>query len=88
MSKGKYLTAAIPEASQAAKQESGRNTDERFAALEAQFAALNEQLVKQNRDNLDAEYNIDEENLSESLLNIIKDLQARVKALEEIVNNP
>ena len=86
MSKGKYLTAAIPEASKAAKQESGRNTDERFAALEAQFAALNEQLIKQNRDNLGAEYNIDEENLSESLLNKINSLEARVKALEDQIN--
>ena len=87
MSKGKYLTSAVPEPETWKQPDNKSNTDDRFAELEAQIAVLNEQLIKQNRDNLDAEYNIDEENLSESLLKIIQDLQSRVTALENTINN-
>ena len=81
-----YLTASIPEVPKPAKQAQGGGSNDSYAALEARIAELNEQLVKQNRDNLDAEYNIDEENLSESLLNKINSLEARVKALEDQIN--
>lgn len=86
MSKAKYLTSAVPVAMQPAKPSGSSGNSDRMAGFEQRLEELNTQLIKQNRDALDAEYNIDEENLSEGLLNIIKDLQARVKALEEIVN--
>lgn len=82
----KYLSASVPTAEKARKSASSGGRGNQFAALAQRIDALNEQITKQNRDALDAEYNVDEENLSESLLAIIRDLQDRVTALENIVN--
>lgn len=86
MSSPNYGTASIPVVKDTNKQTSRQPTGEAYAALEQRIAEMNEQLVKQNRDNEDYRDNIDESNLSESLLKIIKDLQARVAALEQIIN--
>ena len=82
----KYLTAAIPTAEKAAEQTGNGASDERFAALEARLEELNQLLIKQQRDEQDYRDNIDETNLSESLLNKINDLEARVTALENAAN--
>lgn len=81
-----YLTSAVPQPEKAVAPAGENGNEDRFAALESRIEELNQLLIKQNRDNQDYQDNIDEENLSESLLNIIKDLNARVTALEEIVN--
>lgn len=86
MLKDKYLTSAIPEPDTKAKTDNRSGTEDRFAALESRLEELNQLLIKQQRDDQDYRDNIDETNLSESLLNLIKDLQARVETLENIVN--
>jgi len=85
MSKDSYLKVSIPVSEQEAKSILSANYD-RFLALETKLEELNQLLIKQNRDTQDYRDNIDEENLSESLLKIIQDLQSRVTALENIVN--
>lgn len=86
MSKDKYLSASVPKVGKPAKSAAGVGRSNQFSALEERLEALNDQMVRQTRDNLDAEYNVDEDNLSENLLGIIRDLQKRVTALEEIIN--
>lgn len=86
MSKDNYLKASIPDTEKVSKEVKLAQED-RLAALESKLEELNQLLIKQNRDTQDYRDNIDEENLSESLLQIIKDLQSRVAALEEIVNS-
>lgn len=86
MWKDNYLKASIPDTEKVSKEVKLAQED-RLAALESKLEELNQLLIKQNRDNQDYRDNIDEENLSESLLNIINNLQTRVAALEEIVNS-
>ena len=43
-------------------------------------------MIKQNRDNEDAMNNVDEDNLSESLLKIIRELQSHINDLESRVS--
>lgn len=86
MSKSNYLSVAVPEPEKTVKQTGKVPGNDAINDLQAKIDELNEQLIKKNRDDLDREYNIDEDNLSESLLKIIRDLQDRVKALEDIVN--
>lgn len=66
----------------------GPTTENRLAELEARIEELNQLLIKQNRDSQDAMENVDEENLSESLLNLIKNLDNRVTALENANPSP
>lgn len=84
----RYLSASVPKVKKASESMVGgaRSSVTGFSALEERLDALNEQMIRQNRDNLDAAYNVDEDNLSENLLGIIRDLQKRVTALEEIIN--
>lgn len=84
----KYLMAAIPTAEKSAEQTGNSADDERLAVLESRLEELNQLLIKQQRDEQDARDNIDEENLSESLLKRIQDLEARVTTLEEENENP
>lgn len=82
MPKAEYLKASVPDRETVAKEIlTGQN--DRLIALETRLEELNQLLIKQQRDEQDYRDNVDEENLSESLLNIIKDLQKRVTALEE-----
>lgn len=82
MPKTDYLKASVPTAEKTAKSILNGN-DDRLIALETRLEELNQLLIKQQRDEQDYRDNVVEENLSESLLNIIKDLQKRVTALEE-----
>lgn len=82
MKPSNYLSSAIPAAETTARKAEERTTENRLAELEARIEELNQLLTKQNRDNQDAMENVDEENLSESLLNLIKNLDHRVTALE------
>lgn len=84
--KDNYLKASVPTTETVSKEVKSAQED-RLAALESKLEELNQLLIKQNRDTQDYRDNIDEENLSESLLQIIKDLQSRVSALEDIVNS-
>lgn len=79
----KYLSSAIPAAEKPARPAQTDNSGDRIAALEARLEELNNLLVKQQRDEQDYRDNIDESNLSESLLKKINDLEARVAALEQ-----
>ena len=68
-----YLGANVPEKEkQAQKQTSGREND-RFKQLENELAAIKEQLAIQNRDNLDAMYNIGMDNLDDSMKRLISE---------------
>lgn len=68
-----YLGANVPEKEkQAQKQTSGREND-RFKQLENELAAIKEQLTIQNRDNLDAMYNIGMDNLDDSMKRLISE---------------
>jgi hypothetical protein len=82
MSNPKYLSSALPTAEKPVKQTGGSADDDRIAALEARLEELNNLLIKQQRDEQDYRDNIDEQNLSESLMKKIQDLEARVTALE------
>lgn len=77
-----YGGSSLPTAEKPARQPTGNADDDRIAALEARLAELNDLLVKQQRDEADYRDNIDESNLSESLMNKINDLEKRVYALE------
>ena len=68
-----YLGANVPEKEkQAQKQTSGRENDS-FKQLEDELAAIKEQLTIQNRDNLDAMYNIGMDNLDDSMKRLISE---------------
>ena len=68
-----YLGANVPEKEkQAQKQTSGREND-RFKQLENELAAIKEQLAIQNRDSLDAMYNIGMDNLDDSMKRLISE---------------
>lgn len=68
-----YLGANVPEKEkQAQKQTSGREND-RFKQLENELAAIKEQLTIQNRDSLDAMYNIGIDNLDDSMKRLISE---------------
>lgn len=68
-----YLGANVPEKEkQAQKQTSGREND-RFRQLEDELASIKEQLTIQNRDNLDAMYNIGMDNLDDSMKRLISE---------------
>lgn len=82
MPRAEYLRAAVPETEKAVRPADRTNAEDRLLALEERLDRLNELLVKQQRDEKDRYENIDETMLSESLLRIINDLQARVAALE------
>lgn len=84
----KYLSSAIPTAETTERKTNGQTTENRLAELEARIEELNQLLIKQNRDSQDAMENVDEENLSESLLNLIKNLDNRVTALENANPSP
>ena len=92
-----HLSAAVPKTSGGKTSYGGGQSVPAYSELEQRIAELNEQLIKQNRDNEDYRNNVDEDNLSESLLKIIRglqsnandmaarisDLENRVTALEE-----
>ena len=86
MSRSKYLTAAVPKVSGGKTTYGGGQPVAANNALEQRIAELNEQMIKQNRDNEDAMNNVDEDNLSESLLKIIRDLQSHINDLESRVS--
>lgn len=66
--KRKYLSAYIPEVTpKETPKRDGRKSDGRYAEIEAAVAALSDMMAKQNRDNLDAMYNIDMDNMSSSM---------------------
>lgn len=68
-----YLGVNVPEKEkQAQKQTSGRENDS-FKQLEDELAAIKEQLAIQNRDNLDAMYNIGMDNLDDSMKRLISE---------------
>lgn len=63
-----YLSAHVPEEDKSKPKK--RNTvksENRFEALEEAVSELNDLMAKQNRDNLDALYNIDMDNMSSSM---------------------
>lgn len=66
--KQKYLAAYVPESvPKETPKRSGIKSDGRTKEIEDAIAAFNELLAKQNRDNLDAMYNIDMGNMSTSM---------------------
>ena len=68
-----YLGVNVPEKEkQAQKQTSGRDNDS-FKQLEDELAAIKEQLAIQNRDNLDAMYNIGMDNLDDNMKRFISE---------------
>lgn len=78
----KYGGASLPSPEKPAKFTGGSADNDRIAALEARLEELNNLLIQQQRDEQDYRDNIDEQNLSESLMKKIHDLEARVTALE------
>ena len=82
MSNPKYGGASLPTPEKPAKSTGGSANDERISALEARLEELNNLLIERQRDEQDYRDNIDEQNLSESLMKKIQDLEARVAALE------
>lgn len=71
--KQKYLEAYIPEVKpKETPKRSGMKSDGRYAEIEAAVAALSDMMAKQNRDNLDAMYNIDMDNMSSSMRRLFR----------------
>lgn len=77
----RYLSAAIPEEQKIGKPASRDRYNEQIKAMREEFDALNDALKKRNRDNLDAMYNIDRENLSTDLLSLLNNSAAGVEVL-------
>lgn len=66
--KQKYLSAYVPEVKpKETPKRSGIKSDGRTKEIEDAIAAFNDLLTKQTRDNLDAMYNIDMDNMSSSM---------------------
>ena len=64
----RYLAAYVPESKpKETPKRSGIKSDGRMKEIEEAVAEFNELLAKQNRDNLDAMYNIDMNNMSSSM---------------------
>jgi hypothetical protein len=71
--KRKYLEAYIPEVKpKETPKRSGMKSDGRLDEIEEAIRAFNDLLAKQNRDNLDAMYNIGAENLSSSFRRLLQ----------------
>ncbi len=66
--KRKYLSAYVPEVKpKETPKRNGTKSSGRLEKIEEAIAAFNDLLTKQNRDNLDAMYNIDMDNMSSSM---------------------
>ena len=78
----KYGGASLPSPEKPAKLTGASADNDRIAALEARLEEMNNLLIERQRDEQDYRDNIDEQNLSESLMKKIQDLEARVTALE------
>lgn len=70
--KVRYLNAYIPEAQKETPVRPSLKDNGRMDEIEDTLAALKDILTKNNRDNLDAMYNIDMDNLSSSLKTLLK----------------
>lgn len=70
--KVRYLNAYIPEAQKETPVRQSLKNDGRMEEIEDTLAALKDILTKNNRDNMDAMYNIDMDNLSSSLKMLLK----------------
>lgn len=70
MSKDKkktYLSAYIPDIPEKIKEKSPGNRSEKIDEIEKAIQSIKDSMIKSNRDNLDAMYNIDMDNMSSSL---------------------
>lgn len=89
--KRKYLEAYIPEVKpKETPKRSGMKSDGRLDEIEEAIRAFNDLLTKQNRDNLDAMYNIDMDNMSSSMRRLfqsysddISEAQASIKTMAD-----
>lgn len=89
--KRKYLEAYIPEVKpKETPKRSGMKSDGRLDEIEEAIRAFNDLLTKQNRDNLDAMYNIDMDNMSSSMRRLfqsysddISEAQASIETMAE-----
>lgn len=68
-----YLGANVPEKEKQAQKQTSVRENDRFKQLENELAAIKEQLTIQNRDNLDAMYNIGMDNLDDSMKRLISE---------------
>ena len=67
-----FLSSAIPEPQKEAKKRGNVGGEDKISELEKSVKDINDQLAKKNRDDLDAMYNIDTDNLSTSLNRLLK----------------
>lgn len=68
-----YLGANVPEKEKQAQKQTSVRENDRFKQLENELAAIKEQLTIQNRDSLDAMYNIGMDNLDDSMKRLISE---------------
>lgn len=68
-----YLGANVPEKEKQAQKQTSVRENDRFKQLENELAAIKEQLTIQNRDSLDAMYNIGIDNLDDSMKRLISE---------------
>lgn len=68
-----YLGANVPEKEKQAQKQTSSRENDRFKQLENELAAIKEQLTIQNRDSLDAMYNIGMDNLDDSMKRLISE---------------
>lgn len=68
-----YLGANVPEKEKQAQKQTSVRENNRFKQLENELAAIKEQLTIQNRDSLDAMYNIGMDNLDDSMKRLISE---------------
>ena len=66
-----YLSVSIPEAQKEIKKRGNPKDGGKIEEIEESLAAVNDLLSKKNRDDLDALYNIDTDNLSSSLRRLL-----------------
>ena len=82
MKKVDYGSSAIPVKAAAGKPAARDRVDEQIKAIREEFEALNDAVRKRERDELDALYNIDEDNLSESLAALLRSFSSGIISLE------
>lgn len=82
-----YLAAYVPEErpKETPKRSSGKNVD-RMAEIEEAIRAFNDILAKQNRDNLDAMYNIDMDNMSSSMRRLFQSYDDGITKTQASIN--
>ncbi len=78
-----YLASFVPEKTDKFKKAKGSSQgNEKIKSIEDEISRISDELVKQNRDQLDAMYNIDMDNLGEGMRSLIAKTQNSIASIQ------